>query len=241
MAKINLPGTFNSFPKGPKPPHYSPHAQRTVSAAASPVKTAQRAIENGFQRIVHATHALTPPGWSEARSPKPAAQEAKKHKPVRSKGGYTAPKDATDSDPYGNYYFALEIGGTEVAHFMECSGLKNASQVFEIQEGGYNGTVHKRPGQSKWENIVLKYATSTSTDLLAWRDSYLTDDFGQRASGKNSGSISIKSNDGKVLRRYHFQGAWPVSWEGPSLSAGSSDLAVETIEIAHDGLRVEEG
>jgi len=142
-----------------------------------------------------------------------------------------------DADPYGNYYFALEINNTEVAHFVECSGLKNGCQAFEITEGGYNGHVHKRPGQSKWENIVLKYATSASTFLLEWRDAFLQDEFSQRT--QYSGSIAIMSNDGTVVRRYHFTNAWPVSWEGPHLSSSASELAIETLEIAHDGLTLD--
>lgn len=150
---------------------------------------------------------------------------------------------AEDKDPWGNFYFALEILETganakpvEVAHFLECSGLKNSCQVFEIEEGGLNGRSHKRPGQSKWDNIKLKYASSASTYMLAWRDLFLQDKFDNRL--KFSGSIALRNNAGKVLRRYHFTNAWPVSWEGPSLNSGSSELAIETLEIAHDGLKV---
>lgn len=145
-------------------------------------------------------------------------------------------------DPYGNFYFALEIvgpnGPMEIAHFQECSGLKNAAAVFEIEEGGLNGRTHKRPGQSKWEHIVLKYGTSGSMALLEWRDQYLQDQFTGGLRTKCSGSISLKNNDGEVVRCWHFTNAWPVSWEGPSLSGGGSELAVETIELAHDGLKV---
>ena len=141
-----------------------------------------------------------------------------------------------DTDPYGNYHFALEINGTEVAHFMECSGLKTTAEVFEIEEGGLNGRSHKRPGRSKWDNIVLRYASSTSTFLLEWRDRYLQDKFAERTS--TSGVIKLMNNAGEVLRRYEFVNAWPVSWEGPSLSSGSSELAVESLEIAHEGLTI---
>lgn len=143
-----------------------------------------------------------------------------------------------DMDPYGNYYFALEINKTQVAHFMECSGLKTSSTVFEIEEGGLNGRTHKRPGQSKWENIVLKYATSYSTFMLEWRDRFLQDKFNERT--ETSGAIIMYNNHGDEVRRYSFDKAWPVSWEGPSLSAGGSDLAVETLEIAHSGLKIEQ-
>ena len=141
-----------------------------------------------------------------------------------------------DTDPYGNYYFALEINGTEVAHFMECSGLKTTAEVFEIEEGGLNGRSHKRPGRSEWDNIVLRYASSTSTFLLEWRDRYLQDKFAERKS--TTGVIKLMNNAGEVLRRYEFVNAWPVSWEGPSLSSGSSELAVESLEIAHEGLTI---
>ena len=141
---------------------------------------------------------------------------------------------ANERDPYGNYFFVLEIDNTEVAHFMECEGLKNSAQVFEIEEGGLNGRTYKRPGQSRWENIVLRYATNTSMRLLQWRDKFLQDQFGNRMDG----SISLKNNAGDTIRQWHFKGAWPVSWEGPTLNSGQSELAIETIEIAHEGLTV---
>lgn len=137
-------------------------------------------------------------------------------------------------DPYGSYYFALELNGNEVAHFTECSGLKSVCTVFEIEEGGMNGMTHKRPGQSRWENITLRYSTSISSTLLEWRDEFLQDNFSKRYSG----CIILYNNAGEAIRRYEFTNAWPVSWEGPSLNANSSELAVETLEIAHGGLAI---
>jgi phage tail-like protein len=141
-----------------------------------------------------------------------------------------------ETDPYGAHYFALELNGTQVAHFLECSGLKSTATVFEIEEGGMNGMTHKRPGQSRWENITLRYATNASQPLLEWRDKFIRDEFSSRDG--NSGAIVLYDNDGNELRRYEFMHAWPVSWEGPSLNAGSSEVGVESIEIAHEGLTV---
>jgi len=138
-------------------------------------------------------------------------------------------------DPYGSYFFALEIGEVEVAHFQECSGIKSSAEVFEIQEGGRNGSTLKRPGQSRFDNLILKYATSASLDLLAWRDEWLQERFVTR-----NGAVKIYDNRGEEVRRYTFTGAWPVSWEGPSLNSGSSDLAIETLEIAVETLTIQE-
>jgi len=141
-----------------------------------------------------------------------------------------------DLDPYGNFIFALEIDNHEVAHFRQCSGLKTAAEVFEIEEGGLNGRSHKRTGQSKWENIVLRYGTSENTYLLKWRDKYLQDKFNKRT--ETSGSIRVMNNKMEVVRRYSFTKAWPVSWEGPKFASSSSEVAVETLEIAHGGLTI---
>ena len=153
------------------------------------------------------------------------------------------PHDGSDDlDPYGNYYFALELGdtngSTEVAHFLECSGLKSACSVFEIEEGGVNSKTHKRVERSKWENLVCRYATSTSTVMLEWRDLFLQDKFTESDNYK-SGAITLKNNAGEIVRRYSFTKAWPVSWEGPSLSSDGSALSIETLELAHDGLTID--
>ena len=146
------------------------------------------------------------------------------------------PERDREMDPYGSHYFALELNGQEIAHFLECSGLKTTATVFEIEEGGMYGMTHKRPGQSKWENIVLRYATNASQTLLEWRDQFLQDRFSTRPT--NSGAIILYDNYGNEVRRYSFTNCWPVSWEGPQLNSGSSELAVETLEIAHEGLYV---
>ena len=140
------------------------------------------------------------------------------------------------NDAEGNYVFALEIDGVEIAHFMECSGMKSTTEVFEIQEGGVNDRVHKLPGQSKWENIQLRYGVTSDTSLLGWRNEILQDQFS--SDNFRNGSIIMKNNAMETVRKYNFKSAWPVAWEGPSLSASGSELAVEMLEIAHHGIEI---
>lgn len=143
---------------------------------------------------------------------------------------------ANVSDPEGNFIFALEIDGIEIAQFLECSGLKSHTEVFELQEGGMNHSVHKLPGQSRWDNIQLRYGVTSDVALIKWRGEILQDDFGEGS--RRNGSIVLKNNSMEVVRRYNFVGAWPVAWEGPSLSASGSELAIEMIELAHHGITV---
>ena len=139
-------------------------------------------------------------------------------------------------DPFGNYYFALEIDNTEIAHFMECSAITVKTEVYEIKEGGLNGTTHKKPKGYKWDNITLRYALSNSTFMIEWINSFIQDDYSE----KKNGSVSLKNNHGDVIRSWHFKEAWPVSWEGPQLSAQGSEIAIEGLEIAFKSLEIKE-
>ncbi len=148
--------------------------------------------------------------------------------------GRTDGSQTNITDPEGNMLFALEIEGIEVANFLECSGLKTSTTVFEIEEGGLNQYVHKLPGQSRWENIVLRYGVTADTTLLEWRDEVLQDEF----SARRNGSVVVKNLSNEEVRRYSFKTAWPVAWEGPAFNSNSAELAVEMLEIAHHGLEV---
>ncbi len=137
-------------------------------------------------------------------------------------------------DPEGNMIFALEVNGTEVANFVECSGLKSSTEVFEIQEGGLNEFVHKIPGQTRWENIVLRHGVTGDTTLQQWREEVTEDKFALR----RDGAIVVKRLNGMEVRRYTFKRAWPVAWEGPAFNANGADLAIDMFEIAHHGIEV---
>jgi len=146
------------------------------------------------------------------------------------------------NDPYGSYYYALELDDIEVGHFLEVSGLKSTAAKFEIQEGGMNNHVHQRSGVSKWENLVLKFATNASEELYQWREMSrnMTFDEDDVETRETTGAIVLKDNEGNELRRYNFTGAWPVSWEGPTFNSEASELAIETLEISHEGIYIDE-
>lgn len=139
-------------------------------------------------------------------------------------------------DPYGSFHFKLELGKDEVVNLIEVSGLKTATSAYEIKEGGQNAYAHKRPDRSTWEPLVIRYASSTNRALEQWRTQFVANPFDENLI--KNGAIILVDNHGDVLRRYAFVRAWPVSWEGPTFDAGQSDLALETLEIAHEGIEV---
>jgi phage tail-like protein len=49
----------------------------------------------------------------------------------------------------------------------------------------------------------------------------------------------LLDESGQPVLRWHFQEGWPVRWEGPALDAQANEVAIETLEIAHEGLELE--
>lgn len=146
------------------------------------------------------------------------------------------PKAAnTPSDPLGRFNFLLEIDGITAAAFSEVSGLSCEVDVIEYREGGEKaGTVRKIPGLRKYTNITLKRGMTSDKSLWNWFNSVATGNV-QRANG----SIVLLDSTRQPVLRWNFRNGWPRKWEGPALNARSSDVAIETLEIAHEGLELE--
>jgi phage tail-like protein len=139
-------------------------------------------------------------------------------------------------DPYRNFNFLVEIDGITQASFQECTGgLSSEIDVTEYREGGYSpehgNTVVKLPGLTKYANITLKWGITDSKDLFDWH---------KKASigtiERKNGSIILLNEAGEEAIRWNFFNGWPAKWKGPDFTAKSSDIAVETLEIAHEGI-----
>jgi phage tail-like protein len=133
-------------------------------------------------------------------------------------------------DPYTNFAFRVEIDGIAQGHFRECTGLSVTVDVIENPEGGV-GHIGKLPGRTKHANLVLKWGLTDSRELYDWHRT-VVDGKVRRANG----SIVQLDATGKEVLRWNFVDGWPSRWEGPSFNAGASEISVETLEIAHEGL-----
>jgi phage tail-like protein len=138
------------------------------------------------------------------------------------------------NDPYGQFNFQVEIDGVVVAGFSEASGLTTDTNIIEYREGNENvGTVRKLPGLMKYTNIVLKRGFTKSIVLYTWRKRVI-DGKTQRATG----SIILLDESRQPALRWNFTAGWPSKWEGPALNAKTSEVAIETLEIAHEGVEL---
>lgn len=116
--------------------------------------------------------------------------------------------------------------------FAECSGLEVAIPAESFAEGGNNGTVLKFRGRATWSNIRLKRGIVSSADLWRWHN-----DFVEGGGKRRDGVISLLDETGRSVRVWRFRRGLPVRWQGPAMNAMQGQVAVEEIEIAHEGLR----
>jgi phage tail-like protein len=83
----------------------------------------------------------------------------------------------------------------------------------------------------KWSNITLKKGISAGTDLWDWHYGFV------EGRGKRRDGIVILQNDLHIPNNvWYFRRGLPVKYTGPSMSATQSDVAIESIEIAHEGI-----
>lgn len=123
------------------------------------------------------------------------------------------------------------IADVAVGGFSECSGLEMSMKAEEYQEGGNNGTVLKFPGRVSWSNLTLKKGAGLGAALWEWHFGFA------QGKGKRRDGIVMLMNDLHVpVTIWYFRRGLPVKWTGPHLNAAQPAVAIESIEIAHEGL-----
>ncbi len=118
--------------------------------------------------------------------------------------------------------------------FTEVSGLEVHMDVLEYEEGGNNGFVHQLPGRTKIGHITLKRGMTCSNTFLQWQMQVASGDIKRR----NVSVVVFHTASGKELVRWNFDNAYPVKWSGPALDASGTAVAVETLELAHGGMKI---
>ena len=134
-------------------------------------------------------------------------------------------------DPYRAFNFRVEIDGITRAGFRECSGLDTSTDPIDYREGTDSPTARKLPGLVKHSNITLKWGISDDTELWEWRQKVEDG----RVERKN-GSIVLLDSTGQEQRRWNFREGWPSKWTGPTFNATGNEVAIETLEIVHEGV-----
>lgn len=141
------------------------------------------------------------------------------------------PETGARTDPAVAFRFEVRFEGLPASGFAECTGLQLETEAHEYAEGGQNDRVHKFATRSKQSPIVLRKGI---VDRRLW--DWFFDVSQGRAQFRNGSVVVQDPAGGGTVAEWRVIRAFPTKWTGPDLNATQSAVAVETLELTHNGL-----
>jgi phage tail-like protein len=154
----------------------------------------------------------------------------------------------TISNPLPGFNFAVTFAETQqpagaiagggvtqtLVGFQEVTGLESSVEIHDYKEGGRNDFTHKFATSVNFGNITFKRGVATTPDLWEWYSRVRRGSFGAR----RSILIAHLDSQGAVALVWYVHRALPAKYTGASWSSGQSSVAVESLEVAHEGLEL---
>lgn len=139
--------------------------------------------------------------------------------------------------PLPKFHFQVEWGGTRIG-FTEVTGLTIENEVIEYREGSspeYNKV--KMPGMHKYGNITLKRGTfANDNEYFTWLNTVKLNTIERRDL-----IINLLNENHEPVVVYKVKQAWPVKIQAPDMKSDANEAAIESLELAHEGLVIQNG
>lgn len=137
--------------------------------------------------------------------------------------------------PLPTFHFTVTWGGTRVG-FSEVTGLTQENQAIEYRDGSFpEYSSIKMPGLRKFSNVTLKRGViKADNDFFKWLSTIKLNTVERRDL-----VISLLNEKHEPVMTWKVQNAFPVKLEGPQLKASANEVAIESIELAHEGLELQ--
>ena len=144
---------------------------------------------------------------------------------------------ATDErdDPYRAFNFQLVIDGVPKGGFSEASGLTADGDPADYREGtDRQANVRKLVGLRKYSNITLKRGYTQDKALWRWYVNIMNG-----IPDRRNVTIVLMNEQRQPVLRWHAENAWVNKVEGPSFKASGNEVAMESVDLVHEGLTLE--
>jgi phage tail-like protein len=144
-------------------------------------------------------------------------------------------------NPYSSFNFKVDFANGVTGAFSEISGLDAEQEVINYRTGDEDTVMHKIPAMQKYPNIMLKRGIIGTDKLWAWRAKIIQGLGADDVENDTRTTVHIHLLDEKrqPVVTWKVKKAWPVKWSGPSLAANKNETALESLELAHEGLEQE--
>ena len=137
--------------------------------------------------------------------------------------------------PLVKFHFQVEWGGTKIG-FTEVSGLDVETEVVEYRHGAspeYSKV--KMPGMQKFSNITLKRGTfATDNEYYTWWNTVKLNTIERRDI-----TISLLNEEHEPVITWKVKNAWPLKVQSTDLKGDGNEVAIESMELAHEGLVIQ--
>lgn len=137
-------------------------------------------------------------------------------------------------DPYRNFRFRVVIDGIQTAAFADATIPDTSTEAVEYREGTDATFSRKLSGLTKFGNVTLKRGLTDSMELYNWRKA--VEEKGAMENRKSL-SIILVDEQGNEKAQWDIVEAWPVKYDVSPLSAKGNEVSVESLEIAHEGVK----
>lgn len=137
--------------------------------------------------------------------------------------------------PLPKFHFLVEWGGSKIG-FTEVSGLDISTEVIEYREGSSpEYSKIKMPGQRKYSNVTLKRGTFKSdNEFYNWFNTVSLNTIERR-----NLTVSLLNENHEPVIVWKIKNAWPTKVTPTDLKADGNEVALESIELAHEGLTIQ--
>ena len=144
---------------------------------------------------------------------------------------------ATDerTDPYRGYNFVLEIDKVPKGAFSEVGGLTADGDSVDYREGtDLQPNVRKLMGLRKFTNLTLKRGYTQDKALWQWYVNVMNG-----VDDRRNVTIVLLNERRQAVLRWHAENAWPNKIEASGFKATGNEIAMESVELVHEGLILE--
>ena len=133
--------------------------------------------------------------------------------------------------PHGRFRYKVEIDGLDAGGFSEVTGFDASIDVIEYREGDDTTTPRKLAGLKKYGNITMRQGLVDSTVMYDWIMEGVN-----AALDRKTITVTLLDEEGNPAAAWQVINAWPMRYTAPDFNASASEGAIESMEIAHEGV-----
>ena len=132
---------------------------------------------------------------------------------------------------YTTFNYLIEIDGVATGGFSECSILNTNTEPIDYSSGSDEITLKKMSGLKEFLCITFNRGITRNRELWKWMKTSINESVERK-----NGIITLLNETEELVCKWRFINGWPTKLIGPSMTATSNEVAIEVLEIAHEGL-----